>query len=44
MILNGRDENEGRAMKGGVRDWTLVLTLVQSRVPALAYCSPWSGE
>lgn len=42
MTLNGRNENEG-VKKGGVRNWTLVLTLVLSGVLALAYCSPWSG-
>lgn len=43
MILNSRNGNEGIEGRGGVRDWTPVLTLVQSGVPAPAHCSPWSG-
>lgn len=44
MILNvHRNGNEGTEVRGGVRDWTRVLTLVQSWVLAPAHCSPWSG-
>lgn len=42
MTLNGRNGKEGIEVRGRVRDWTRVLTLVQSWVPAPAHCSPWS--
>lgn len=43
MILNGRNGNKGIEVRGGVKRCTLVLTVVWSRVPALAHCSPCSG-